>query len=359
MEASAQIRPAVRYWLLAGVVMVFLQVVIGGVTRLTDSGLSITEWEVIQGTIPPLNQAQWQEAFDAYKSAARQQYESLHADMTLQEFKVIFFWEYFHRLWARLMGVVFLVPFLVFWFKKQIPGWLMKRLAAVIFLAALAATFGWIMVESGLNDDKRTWVNAYNLVIHLLIASALFGTLFWTWLLTYGRPPTHPQGKELRRWGWVLTSLLVLQIALGGLMAGMRAGLIHPHFPFFIEGEAFINALSSKENASIGNWIDYEPSVAVKAWVQVAHRSAAYVFTGLTILFLLFLRTWAPRPALSRAGLILLGAVALQFILGVLTIINAVGRIPVLYGVLHQGGALILFAAMLYVTFQAGGRLKR
>ena len=358
METYPQIRPAIRFWLLAGVVMVFLQVVVGGVTRLTDSGLSITEWEIIQGTLPPLNQAQWQEAFDAYKVAARKQFETLHADMTLQEFKVIYFWEYIHRLWARLMGVVFIVPFLYFWAKKWIPRWLMGRLGVVIFLAAMAATFGWIMVDSGLNDDKRTWVNAYNLIIHLIIATALLGALFWTWLLSLGRPPAQPQGERIRRWGWWLTGLLVLQIALGGLMAGMRAGLIHPHFPFFIQGEAFLNALSMKESANLGNWIDYEPSMAVKAWVQVAHRAAAFLFSALVIVFLVLLRKWNPRPDLSKAGIILLAAASLQFLLGALTIINCLGRVPVLYGVLHQAGALLLLCSLLYVVFVAGSRAR-
>ena len=354
METFAQIRPAVRYWLLAGVVMVFFQVLIGGVTRLTDSGLSITEWAIIQGTIPPVNEAQWQKAFDAYKVAARKQYETLHADMTLQEFKVIYFWEYIHRLWARLMGMVFLIPFLFFWYKKWIPSWMMRSLGLVILLAGLAATFGWIMVASGLNNDSRTWVSAYKLIIHLLIATVLFGVLFWTWLQAHGRPAEHPLGINIRRWGWWIASFTVLQIALGGLMAGMRAGLIHPHFPVFIQWEAFLNALTMKGSASMDSWIDYEPSLAVKAWVQVIHRATAYLLTGLVIVFLLKLRKWKPGPLISKAAMLLLGVLSLQFLLGVLTVINCIGRVPVLYGVLHQGGALLLLAAVLYVIFLAG-----
>ena len=286
LESSKQVRSAVRYWLLIGLVMVFFQVVIGGVTRLTDSGLSITEWEIIQGTLPPMNKIQWEEAFDAYKDAARKQYESLHADMTLKEFKVIYFWEYIHRLWARLMGLVFLFPFIYFLAKKWIPRWMLRGLGVVIFLAALAATFGWIMVASGLNDDTRTWVSAYKLIIHLMIATFLFGTLFWIWLRSHGLLPAHPHRDQIIRWGWGLTVLLLIQIALGGLMAGMRAGLVHPHWPFFIQGEAFLNALKTNEGASVGQWIDYEPALSVKAWVQVAHRFAAYLLSILTLILL-------------------------------------------------------------------------
>lgn len=354
METTAPLRPSVRYWLLAGLVMVFFQVIIGGVTRLTDSGLSITEWAVIQGTLPPAGEAQWLEAFEAYKTAARKQYETLHADMTLGEFKVIYFWEYLHRLWARMMGVVFLIPFLFFWAKKWIPSWLMRLLGLVIFLAALAAIFGMVMVNSGLNKDTRTWVNAYNLIIHLLIATFLFGVLCWTWLLAHGRPPVHSRSSSIRSWGWGLAGLLVFQISLGGLMAGMRAGLIHPHFPFFIQGEAFMKALTMRESAAIGNWIDYEPSLAVKAWVQMAHRGVAYVLSGLAILFILKLKRWNVGPAISRASILLLAAISLQFLLGVLTILNSVGRIPLVYGVLHQGGALLLLASILYITYLAG-----
>jgi cytochrome c oxidase assembly protein subunit 15 len=351
---SGRLRPAVRYWLLAGVVMVFFQVVIGGVTRLTDSGLSITEWAVIQGTIPPLNEAEWVEAFEAYKAAARKQFETLHADMTLGEFKVIYFWEYFHRLWARLMGFVFLFPFLFFVVKKWLPGWLLRQLGIVIFLAALAATFGWIMVASGLNDDTRTWVSAYKLIIHLLIATVLFGTLFWTWLRSQGMPPPHAQQGLIRKWGWGLTALLLVQIALGGLMAGMRAGLVHPHFPFFINMDAFAHALGSTG----GNWIDYEPGLAVKAWVQVFHRATAYLLSILILVLFMRIQKWNPGPVLSRAGYLLLGVLGLQFLLGVLTVINSLGRIPLVYGVLHQAGALVLLATLLFFTFQAGTREK-
>ena len=195
----------VRIWLFIGVAMVFMQVVIGGITRLTDSGLSITEWAVIQGTIPPLNEVEWVGAFDKYKIAAKKQYETIHAGMTLSEFKVIFFWEYFHRLWARTLGFVFLFPFLFFLLKKQIPNWLLKRLGITVGLAAVVATFGWIMVASGLNTDNRTWVSAYKLVGHLSLATILFAYLTWTWFLARQPKTNDTHLAKFRRFGWGLS----------------------------------------------------------------------------------------------------------------------------------------------------------
>ena len=169
---------------MAGIVLVFVQVNIGGITRLTDSGLSITEWEVIKGTLPPLNDGAWDTAFEKYKKHATKNFESMHGgeDMSMSEFKVIYFWEWFHRFWARSIGFVFLFPFIFFVFKKWLPTWLIKRLGIVVLFAALSAVFGIIMVYSGFNDDTRTWVSAYKLLGHLSLACLTFGYLFWTWL---------------------------------------------------------------------------------------------------------------------------------------------------------------------------------
>ena len=350
---SDEIKRPVRIWLLIGVVMVFVQVVIGGVTRLTDSGLSITEWAVIQGTLPPMNLAEWNEAFDLYKVAAKKQYETIHADMTLSEFKVIFFWEYFHRLWARLMGFVFILPFLYFLFiKKWIPKWMLKRLGVVILLAATAATFGWIMVASGLNNDTRTWVSAYKLAGHLSIATLLFGYLFWTWLKADQPTTTDGHLAGLKKWGWGIVAVLGIQIIFGGLMAGMRAGLIHPHYPFFVEGERLLTALSSTAGSGVDQIVDYERSSFAKAIVQVLHRGMAYVLSGLIVLFFLKIRKSPISARLQIGNRMLIGMLIIQFVLGVLTVINSVGKIPLFLGVAHQGGALLLLICLLYVNFQ-------
>ncbi len=342
----------VRWWLLVGVVMVFFQVFIGGVTRLTDSGLSITEWAVIQGTLPPMNQADWDLAFDKYKVAAKKQYESLHGDMTLSEFKVIFFWEYFHRLWARMMGFVFLFPFLFFLFKGMLPSWMVKRLGVVILLAMLAATFGWIMVASGLNDDTRTWVSAYKLMTHLAIATVLFAYLYWTWLRAQ-QPFTKDEGfYSLKRFAWIVTGVLFVQILLGGLMAGMRAGLVHPYFPFFVEGDRLLEALTNNSDLSSKSLVNYESAAAIKAWVQIVHRGFAYILSFLILGLFFKARKLKISKNLNKGLVLLVSLLVIQFILGILTVINSIGRIPIFYGVFHQAVALLLLISLLTVNYQ-------
>jgi heme a synthase len=350
-NTSFQVSKSVRLWLLAGVVMVFFQVVIGGVTRLTDSGLSITEWAVIQGTLPPLNEAEWQVAFDKYKVAAKKQFEALHADMTLQEFKVIFFWEYAHRLWARLMGFVFLFPFLWFLVKKQMPGWLLRRLGVVIGLAMLAATFGWIMVASGLNNDNRTWVSAYKLVTHLGIATALFGYLFWTWRRAAQPAAADGHLNSLRRFGWWTAGILFIQIMFGGLMAGMRAGLVHPYFPVFVEWGRFAQMLIASPVGS-EQLLDYEAQQSIKAVVQLLHRGMAWVLSAMVVLFFLKIRKQETSAQLRLGGKLMVGMLAVQFLLGIFTIVNCIGRVPLTWGAIHQAGALVLLAAVLHVNYQ-------
>lgn len=374
---SSLVHRPVRVWLFIGVFMVFMQVVIGGITRLTDSGLSITEWAVIQGTVPPTNTIEWQEAFDAYKVMAKKQFETLHADMTLSEFKVIYFWEYFHRLWARTMGFVFIFPFLFFLWKRGsyqrlwkrlgitahappkdaahlnwMPNWTMKWLGIVILLAVLAATFGWIMVASGLNDNTRTWVSAYKLSVHLSIATALFACLVWTWIRASQRQGIDGQHLNLKKIVQVILVVLFIQIILGGLMAGMRAGLIHPHFPFFVHGDRLLNTLMETQQANTEDMINYEASVFVKGLVQILHRGTAYLLSGLIVWFYLKARKSGISKRLQFANNLLLGMLVIQFLLGIMTVINSLGKIPLVYGVLHQGGALILLAILLLVKFQ-------
>jgi len=342
------ISKAVQIWLFIGVAMVFIQVVIGGVTRLTDSGLSITEWAVIQGTIPPLNEGEWITAFEQYKVAAKKQYETLHADMTLSGFKVIYFWEFFHRLWARTLGFVFLFPFLYFLWKKQIPNWLLKRLGITVGIAAIVATFGWIMVASGLNNDNRTWVSAYKLVGHLSLATILFGYLIWTWFMARQPIRTDDHLIKFKKLGWGIAGVLMIQIIFGGLMAGMRAGLIHPYFPFFVEGERLLSTL----NGNAVDIVDYEGSASIKAFVQILHRSTAYILSGMIIYFFVKIRKVKISTQLGLGNNLLLGMLSIQFLLGILTIVNCFGKVPLVYGAMHQAGALILLAILLYVNFQ-------
>ena len=282
---NTKTRKIVGTWLIIGLVMVFVQVMLGGITRLTDSGLSITEWNVIKGVLPPLNDTDWQIAFDKYKNMANQQYKVLHADMTLPKFKKIYFWEWLHRLWARTMGFVFLFPFIFFLVKKYIPNCLLKRLAIVIVLAILVASLGWIMVLSGFDSKTRTWVSAYKLSLHLGVAAWLFAYLFKTYLHVSIEKTYDFDIKKHYTFSKIVLITVFIQILLGGLMAGMHAGIIHAHFPFFMGENSLVNTLLANTNFSKNTFLDYEKNNFIKALVQVFHRGFAWFILVLTIIF--------------------------------------------------------------------------
>ncbi len=350
MKSNFVYSKAVKIWLFVGVILVFGQVVIGGITRLTDSGLSITEWDVVKGTLPPLNEAQWTTAFDKYKVHAKTQFEAIHSDMSLKEFKWIYFWEYFHRLWARSMGLVFLFPFLYFLFRKKIDPPLVKKLGVVILLAMLAATFGWIMVKSGLNTPDRAWVSAYKLMIHLGIAFALFGCLLWANFHTWKLENSVFNNRMLKRLSMVVTILIFVQILFGGLMSGMKAGLSYPTWPS-MNGELIAAVLLDGSNWTTENFMLYNKNVFAPALVQVLHRFTAYLLTISVLYLCLKLKRQSINGTISKAINLLLGMLIVQFLLGVFTLINCKGSIPVVLGVLHQAGGLLLMGFSLFLNY--------
>jgi len=341
----------ITYWLWIGLAMVLIQVLIGGITRLTDSGLSITEWELVEGIVPPLTEDAWEEAFDLYKTAAKTQYERLHADMSLSEFKWIYFWEWIHRFWARFMGLVFLIPLLYFASRSMIDRPLRNHLIVVFLFAASAGIFGWFMVASGLNNDDRTWVNAYNLITHLFIAACTVSAIYWT--LLFVRTPRNRIKKHrgFHRLLLLLIFLLLIQFLWGGLMAGMRAGLLHPHWPFFVQSDSFYAALDQQTLLSRANWMDYEPAVSVKAAVQLGHRIMAYIVAifSLFVAHRLYHHYFDDRLRAVSVRIALF--VLIQFVLGVLTVLFSVGSIPVFLGVVHQFFAFLLLLAILKAKF--------
>jgi cytochrome c oxidase assembly protein subunit 15 len=337
---------AVQVWLATGVFLVFMQVVIGGVTRLTGSGLSITKWEIVTGTLPPLNEQAWEEAFALYK--ATPQYQKLNEGMSMGQFQFIYFWEYFHRLWARMMGFVFALPFFFFWRKGWIDKKLMRRLGVVILLAMLAASFGWIMVASGLVE--RPWVNAYKLTLHLGIALTLFSYLFWTMLGTFQPFPQLFHSSLLNRWALVLAVLLAVQILLGGVMSGMKAGLFFPTWPT-MNGEWMPTTLLDPTHWSMANVVDYDRHLFMPALVQILHRTVAYILTIIVLWYIYKVLQLRAGGSFQRAALWMGGAVFVQILLGVLTVLNCLGKVPVGWGVFHQAGALILLSTVLCVNF--------
>lgn len=338
---------AVKIWLIAGLVMIFLQVVIGGITRLTGSGLSITRWEIVTGSIPPLNEAQWQSEFELYQQTP--QYHKINQGMSLDEFKFIYFWEYFHRLWARLMGLVFIFPFLWFLWRGMLSRRLVPRLLVVVFLAGLEGFFGWIMVASGLIN--RPWVNAYNLTLHLCMALVIFGYLLWTTFIAFKPQPASISGaQQLRRFIWIVIAVAFFQIALGAMMSGSKAGLFYPTWPD-MKGE-FLPAVLLESGAwKADNFLNYDTNPFMPALIQFLHRNTAYVLTFMVLYF-----AWQSRaisaPMLKKGNIALVCLLFIQVVLGIVTLISSKSVIPVDLGVLHQAGAVLLFSALLFAAYQ-------
>jgi cytochrome c oxidase assembly protein subunit 15 len=342
---------AIRNWLFIGLVLVFFQVVIGGLTRLTESGLSITKWEVVSGTLPPLSDQQWIDEFELYKQTP--QYKEINEGMSLSDFKFIYFWEYFHRLWARLMGFVFIIPFVLFWRKGMISKKLLGNLIIVILLAISAATFGWIMVASGLID--RPWVNAYKLSIHLSIAFAVFGYLMWTYLEEkYSYPEKRINMTSLLRWVYIFGIIYSIQLFLGGMMSGMKIAVVYPSWPD-MNGEMWPSVLSNAEAWKLGHLNAYDKNEFAPALIHFFHRGFAYLLVVFFAFIFIKIRKNIIRVgndrltvyALNIAGLFLF----LQVVLGISTVLLSQGRVPVWIGVLHQAGALLLLSSIIYLFF--------
>ncbi|MDX1667626.1 MAG: COX15/CtaA family protein [Saprospiraceae bacterium] len=337
---------SVKLWLIIGLFMIFVQVVVGGITRLTGSGLSITRWEIVTGTLPPLDQEQWEEAFDLYKQTP--QYQKINEGMSMADFKFIYFWEYVHRLWARMMGLVFVIPLAFFWWKGMLDRKLLRRLGIVFLLAALAASFGWIMVASGLVD--RPWVNAYKLTVHLSIAFVLFGYLFWTVMYCFKPSPKVIHNKLLKRWGLALLALLALQIVLGGIMSGMKAALFYPTWPD-MNGKVVPAIIFQAEQWNVHNFVNYDDTPFMAALVQSAHRFTAYVLIIIGLWFSYRILKASLGKAMNAGALLLISMLIIQILLGILTLVNSVGEIPVDLGVMHQGGALLLLGIVLFLNY--------
>ena len=325
-------------WLLSGCLLIFLMVIIGGITRLTGSGLSITEWDVIMGAIPPLNAHDWQVAYEKYRHSP--QFEKVNFDMGLDAFKSIFFWEYLHRLAGRLTGVVFLVPFLYFLLTKKFTSALIKKTLIIFLLGALQGFLGWFMVKSGLVNDP--YVSHYRLAAHLITAFITFGYIFWVALgLIFNEGKTLATKKLHASIPVLLLVLIMIQVIYGALVAGLHAGRIYNTFPKM--GSDWIPGAVTAMQPGWRNLLEN------LAGVQFIHRCVAWCVTlGIVTLWL-----WSGRnninPATAKAIKILLLAVLVQFTLGIITLLWAV---PVTMGVLHQAGAFALFAAAIHFMFQ-------
>ncbi|MEQ1744727.1 MAG: COX15/CtaA family protein [Saprospiraceae bacterium] len=345
---ETRISKTVKIWLITGLLMIVLQVVIGGVTRLTGSGLSITRWEIVTGSLPPLTEQAWQEAFDLYK--ATPQYAKINEGMALADFKFIYFWEYFHRLWARLMFFVFVVPFAWFLLGGMFSRRMVPQLLSVVFLAGLEGFFGWIMVASGLRD--RPWVNAYNLTLHLCMALVIFVVLLWiTFRALHPRPPVI-HSRVLKRFSWALVLVAFVQIAFGAMMSGTKAGLFFPTWPD-MHGSYLPDILLDSAQWTGDSFLQYDTNPFIPALTQFLHRNTAYLLTTMCLFFFWKANKLPLCPIFLRANRVMIGALVLQVGLGILTLVNCVSNIPVVLGVLHQAGALLLMGTILFVAYLA------
>jgi cytochrome c oxidase assembly protein subunit 15 len=311
--------------------MIFAMVVIGGVTRLTESGLSIVEWQPIGGTIPPLSQAEWQTAFEHYQ--ATPQFHFVNPNMTLGDFRQIFWWEYIHRLWGRLIGAVFLVPLIVFWLRGQIDRSLRWPLAGFFLLGGMQGAIGWWMVASGLKDVP--WVSPYRLTLHLGFALALYVGLFWvaTSLWQRGRQvaAAHAPASILALSKAAL-ALVFTTILAGGFVAGLRAGQIYNEFPLMGDGLVPSDYVSPSLTWT-RNFFE-NPAAA-----QFDHRLLA-ITTVLTVLALSALVWRRVNDRVAHLGVSLFAAMVLiQMSLGIATLLS---HVPVWLGALHQAGAVTL-----------------
>ena len=324
----------VVYWLLTGCMLIFVMVLVGGITRLTHSGLSISDYKLIQGTIPPMNEQEWQEAFELYKQYP--EYQKLNYHFGIEEFKDIYFWEWLHRVIGRFIGVVFILPFLYFLATKKLDRPTIKKCLILLFMGGFQGFLGWYMVKSGLVD--RPDVSHYRLAAHLTTAFLTFAYSLWVALdLIYpDRKAINIKIRNLIRVGLVF---LLIQIIWGAFVAGLDAGFIHNHWPLMSDGKLMHETVYIEQQPVIKNF--YEG----KSGVQFVHRYLAYVVVG--FIALIWYRTRKIQTtSLQQKGLkALLALVFVQFLLGVLTLIYAV---PLWLGVAHQIGAFFLLAAMTF-----------
>ncbi len=330
---------AIAIWLLACCAMIFAMSVIGAITRLTESGLSIMEWAPLTGALPPLSTAEWERVFAIYRQIP--EFREINPDMTLAEFKTIFWWEYVHRLWGRLIGVVFLVPFLWFLLRRRVRRGLAPHLAAMFVLGGLQGALGWFMVASGFAE--RTDVSQYRLVAHLGAAVAIYCYILWVALgLLVPRPEPSPDARAgpLRASLVGLAVLVGLTMASGGFVAGLNAGLVYNTFPL-MDGR-----LVPEGYGLMAPWPAnlFENEIAV----QFNHRVLAVASAAMALLLWLWSRRLDVSPRARGACSLVLAGAAVQFGLGIATLLLVV---PVWLAALHQAGALMLLTLALWAIY--------
>jgi heme a synthase len=327
---------AVRWWLYSVALLIAVMVLVGGATRLTESGLSIVEWKPVTGALPPLNQAQWMQAFEGYKAIP--QYRELNAGMSLAEFKTIFWWEWSHRLLGRVIGMAYLLPFLWFLWRGTLGGELKRRLWIIFGLGALQGAVGWWMVASGLSE--RVEVSQYRLATHLVLALLIFAAIVWTLRRLSERPPLVVTSR-LKVASVALLVLTFVQLYLGALVAGLHAGRVYNTWPGIDGGLIPSAARLFFEQPWWRNLFDNTLTV------QFEHRMTAYALLVLAVLHALDAVRARAGSAAIRGAVWLVAVILLQATLGILTLLN---QAPIDLALAHQAVAI---AVLTLATFQA------
>lgn len=350
MSTTDRSRKLVATWLLIGVGMTIIQIALGGITRLTGSGLSITQWDVITGALPPLNEKQWMTEFDRYRQTP--QYHLLNFDFTLADFKKIFFWEWFHRLWARSIGVVFAIGFVWFLVRKHFKKEMINPLLILFLLGALQGAIGWIMVASGLTGDA-IYVKPTRLALHFIFALGLLCYCFWFALQLLVKRESLIQNKPLRSWNVWLLCILTLQLLYGALMAGHKAATAAPTWPT-ING-AWVPGSLLQDQPVLLNFIDN------KILIHFIHRGLAYLLFILIAVWTIRLFRIKGTPLFERTKWLPFAIVVLQAVLGIVTVLTSTGIVPGQWGTfewmaqLHQLTGMLLLLSLVWSLFLIRG----
>jgi heme a synthase len=357
IESKRSSRP-VAVWLLIGVFMIIIQIILGGITRLTDSGLSITEWKPILGSVPPMNEADWQKAFEKYKQIA--QFKHLHFYFSIEDFKSIYFWEWLHRNWGRFIGIVFIIPFLIFLKQKRIDRSLVKPMIILFLLGGLQGAIGWIMVQSGLNEENL-YVSHIRLCVHFLAAVLLLVYVFWLALklLVSKAPGIHyPSLKKLTV---LIVVILVIQLAYGAFMAGLKAAPVAPTWPdmngTYVPAGLFYNY--QNQSYSFG-----EALINNKMLVQFIHRNLAYIIFILIIVWTIKASRLKESSLFNKLKWWPMVFVFTQLLLGIASVLTSPQKIALQWGIfewnalLHQLVAMLLLLSLVFVLYVLSSNKK-
>lgn len=327
---------AVIIWLLSGCILLFIMVNVGGITRLTNSGLSMTDWHLITDTFPPMSQEAWETAFKEYQKFPEYQKINQFKNFTMDDYKFIYFWEWFHRFIGRIIGLVFIIPFIWFLIKKRLDTSTIKKCLILLFMGGFQGFLGWFMVKSGLIDNPD--VSHYRLALHLTFAFITFAYTFWVALDLYYpnvKLPIIPLMKITR----IILVVLIIQIIYGGFVAGLNAGLVHNHWPLMADGQFFHESILIEKPTLLKSFLEG------KSGVQFVHRTFAYFVVGSIVFLWWKSKKFQLDKNTKNAIQLMMFIVFIQFLLGVFTVLYFV---PVWLGLTHQITAFILLSVVVY-----------